>query len=504
MNFIAITNVLSFVALICGFAFMSASAVAFLMGDPASIVFFFLIYSLVTIICTTLILANTRGKYNLATREGFLIVVFGWGLIILLGAIPFVWITGFSWIDAIFETASGFTTTGASIIDTNLILRDGTNLKDGLLGLPKGLIYWRSMTHWLGGMGVIVLYIAIMPYLGIGGEKLYHAEVSSAASNQLAPRITDTAKMLWGIYIIFSIIETSLLMIGGMSLFDAWCHTCGTLATGGFSSRPESISAFNSVFIESVIMVFMFLGSSNFILHHQMMKKGISVYFKDEEFRSNLIFIVISGLLLTFVIHGGQIVDAAGRLVDSNIFNSARYAFFQTISMKSCTGFCTADFNIWPELSRFLLLLLMIVGGCGGSTTGAIKHVRLILLVKYGIMQIKRVLFPHSLCNVTLNGVRIETETLHKVLAFFFVYMSTCAIGIFLLCFQNENDLLTSISAIVSCIGGVGPGISKVGAVCTYSWMSPFSKTVLSIFMLLGRLEIFTVMVIFLPTFWRK
>ncbi len=504
MNFTAIIHALSVVSLICGVAMASASGVSAAMGDPPSVAIFFLLYSMIMIGGSIPVFLRSRGEHDLGTREGFLIVVFGWLLIILFGAIPFRWLSCFRWIDAIFETASGFTTTGASVIDQSLVLCDGSRLAQGLSSLPKGLLYWRSMTHWLGGMGVVVIYIAIIPYLGIGGKKLYQAEVSGASSSQLAPRITDTAKMLWGVYILFSAIQTFLLMVGGMSLFDAWCHTCGTLATGGFSTSPASVSAFNSFYIEAVIIVFMFLGSSNFVLHHQMMKKGLSVYLKDEEFRSNLTWTALCIAIITFSIHGKAFYDAAGRLVDANLFNSARHAAFQTVSMKSCTGFCSADFDGWPEFARFTLLMLMIVGGCGGSTTGAIKHVRLILLVKYGVMQVKRTLFPHSLCNVTLNGSRVETDTIHKVLAFFFAYAGICVLGTLMLCSQRGNDILTSVSAVVSCTGGVGPGLAKVGAACTYSWMSDLSKAVLAALMLLGRLEIFTLMVIFLPTFWKR
>jgi trk system potassium uptake protein TrkH len=504
MNFVALTNVLSLVALICGGTLLSSALVSFLMQDPSAVALFFLSYSLLIIFVSILIFFKTKSIGQLGLREGFLIVTSGWIMIALLGAVPFCWLSGFKWVDAIFEAMSGFTTTGASVIDSSLVLSDGSLLTGGLPSLPKGLLYWRSMTHWLGGMGVVVLSIAIMPYLGVSGKKLYKAEVSSADSSQLTPRIADVAKILWTVYIVLSIIETILLCIGGMSLFDAWCHTCATIATGGFSTRPESISAFNNVFIESVIMLFMFIGSCNFILHYQAFKRGFSVYWKDEEFRSHLITTAVCGALIAFFIFGTNFKDAAGRPVLSGLFNSVRYSFFQVISMKATTGFCTADFDGWPDFTKFILVILMIVGGCGGSTSGAVKHSRFILLFKYGVMETKKAIFPHSLSNVSLNKNRVDSETLHKVLTFFFVYVAVFTIGALLLCTQNGNDIITSITAAITCIGGVGPGLAKVGAVYTYSWMTPFSKLILTILMLLGRLEIFTVLVIFLPTFWKR
>ena len=302
-----------------------------------------------------------------------------------------------------------------------------------------------------------------------------------------------------------SITQTILLMIGGMSLFDAWCHTCGTIATGGFSTSPYSISAFDSFYIEVIIIVFMFLGCSNFVLHHNALKKGLKVYWNDEEFRSNLIVSLLCGIGLTFIIYGKNWVDAANRHIDSsNIFSAGRYAFFQVVSIKSTTGFCTADFDSWPDIAKLILLMLMLIGGCAGSTTGGIKHVRIILLAKYSVMQIKRTLFPHSLSNVTLNGVRVEATTLHKVLTFFFIYFAITAISALILCTQPGNDLITSVSAAISCIGSIGPAFAKLGPLCTYSWMSDLSKSILIFLMVLGRLEIFTLAVIFLPSFWKN
>ena len=504
MNWKGIINVLSVVLFICGSAVSLAGIVSFLAGDPADIFASFFIYALFLLLISSVVFIFTKGKNDFGTREGFLIVVFGWFTIVSAGAFPFYLLDGMRWVDCLFESASGFSTTGASVIDSGLILRDGTALREGLSSLPKGILFWRSMTHWLGGMGVIVLYIAIMPYLGIGGKKLYQAEVSGASSSQLAPRIADTAKILWGVYISMTVIQIFLLIFGGMPLFDAVCHTFGTIATGGFSTNQSSISAFNSFYIELVIMVFMILGSSNFVLHRMAFKKGLSVYLEDEEFKSNILVTFLCGLALTFIIYGSGITDAAGRIAESDISGSARYAFFQAISIKSTTGYCTSDFDAWPDLARLILLMLMMIGGCAGSTTGGLKHVRIILLAKYSVMQIKRVLFPHSLSNVTLNGARVDSETLHKVLAFFFIYFAVAATGALLLSTQEGNDIFTSVSASVSCLGSIGPAFARLGPMCTYSWMSDFSKYVLMILMLLGRLEIFTFAVVFLPGFWKR
>lgn len=504
MNWKGVLNVLSVVIFICGVAIFAAAFVSYLTTDPSNVLLTLSIFASSLIAISAIFFCTTKGENRLGTREGFLIVVLGWCAIVLIGAIPFYLVVGMRLIDCLFETASAFSTTGASVIDDQLLLCNGTKLIGGLSSLPHGILFWRSAMHWLGGMGVIVLFIAIMPYLGVGGRKLYQAEMSGVSSSQLAPRIADTAKILWAVYILMTITEIALLSFFGMPLFDAVCHTFGTIATGGFSTKQESISAFNSFYIESVIMIFMFLGSSNFVLHRRALKEGLHVYIKDEEFRSNLFITLLCGCALTIILFGSQIKDAAGRIVDSNIFSSARYAFFQTISIKSTTGFCTSDFDSWPDLAKLILLMLMMIGGCAGSTTGGIKHVRLILLAKYSVMQIKRALFPHSLSNVTLNGVRVESETLHKVLAFFFIYFAISATGALLLTTQDGNDLFTSISASISCIGSIGPAFAKLGPLCTYSWMSDFSKFILLILMLLGRLEIFTLAVIFLPSFWKR
>jgi trk system potassium uptake protein TrkH len=494
---------MAMIVFFCACALLSASVVSFQMEDSLSVCLFFLIYSLILMGISLLIFLKTRGISAFGTRDAFLVVVLSWLVVIVIGAVPFQYLTGFTLIDAVFEATSGFTTTGASVIDSNLILSNGNTLADGLLGLPKGLLYWRSMTHWLGGMGIIVLFIAIIPHLGIAGKMLYKTEVSGADMSR-SMRVADTAKILWGVYVLFSATETILLCIGGMSLFDAWCYTCGTIATGGFSTYPSSVSEFNSVFIEAVITIFMFIGSCNFILHYQVIRKGFANYLKDEEFRSHLLITFLCILVVTLSIYGKTIYDAAGRLVEPTLFNAIRYASFQTVSMKSTTGFCTADFDKWPEISRFILLLLVIVGGCGGSTSGAIKHSRFILLVKYSIMQVRRSLFPHAISNISIDKNRVDSETLHRVLSFFFVYIAISTIGIILLCSQIGNDLITSISAVFTCIGGAGPGLAKVGAVCTYSWMTSFSKIVLSSLMLMGRLEIFVLLVLFLPRYWKK
>ncbi|HOK04965.1 MAG TPA: potassium transporter TrkG, partial [Victivallales bacterium] len=330
MNWKGVINVLSVVILICSLAIGLSGIVSILSDDNHRISIILITYSILLIIFSSIMFYLSKGKkHELRTREGFLIVSLCWFSIIIVGAMPFYIVEKMRFIDCLFETASGFSTTGASIIDSNLILRNGEKL-GGLSTISKGILFWRSMTHWLGGMGIIVLSIAILPYLGIGGKKLYEAEVSSASSSQLAPRITDTAKMLWGVYILMSITQTILLMIGGMSLFDAWCHTCGTIATGGFSTSPYSISAFDSFYIEVIIIVFMFLGCSNFVLHHNALKKGLKVYWNDEEFRSNLIVSLLCGIGLTFIIYGKNWVDAANRHIDSsNIFSAGRYAFFQ-------------------------------------------------------------------------------------------------------------------------------------------------------------------------------
>ena len=506
MNTKNVINVISALVVVIGLTILTAVPISLIMDQSPEVAWKLLISGLIPIFVgiITYTLSRTE-KYTLGRREGFGIVTFGWIAAAIFGAIPFMLVSNITWYDAFFETMSGFSTTGASILDNTLILSNGKTLQNGIIDLPKGLLYWRSLTHWLGGMGIVVLSLAIIPFLGIGGQQLYNAEVPGPTSDQLTPRITNSAKILWGVYILLSILET-LLLWPKMSLFDAWCHTCGTMATGGFSTLQASVGGFNSTYIDYIITLFMFLAGANFILHYKALRGKPLFHFKDEEFKWYFGITLFSIITVTalLMIYRVDIETTTGAFIPATFFNTLRYSAFQVVSIMTTTGFCTANFAIWPAYATLLLIILMFIGGSGGSTGGGMKVSRFLLLIKYSWTQIQRCLFPHLISNVQMNRVRVKSETLHKVLSFFFLFLMLYVIFTLLLALFPGINFETASSAAIASLGNIGPGLSKVGPTCTYAWMNPMAKLILTLAMLLGRLEIYTVLVVILPTFWKK
>lgn len=436
-------------------------------------------------VCLAIGLALFRGcrsNKELSLREGFAIVTFGWSLFALFGALPFV-VSGAipSYLDAVFETMSGFTTTGSSILVD-------------IEALPKSMLLWRALTHWLGGMGIIVLSLAILPMLGVGGMQLFKAEVPGPTTDRLKPRIQDTAKLLWGVYVLLTAMETLLLMLGNMSFFDALCHAFATLATGGFSTRNASVAAYDSAYIDWVITIFMFLAGVNFTLHYQALRGRLRDFYRNEEFLCYL-GITLGATLLLVLFNQGRVY--------SSLLDNLRYSAFQVSSIMTTTGFATADYEKWPVFTQFLLVILMFVGGCAGSTSGGIKVVRILLLLKHAHVQIYRLIHPRAVRLVKFGGTPVEREVMQSILGFFALYM-----GIFVfasaLMTATGLDVVSACTAVVATLSNVGPGLGSVGPVDNFSHVSDFGKTVLTVCMLLGRLELFTVLVLFFPTFWRK
>lgn len=426
-------------------------------------------------------LTKDKEPISMNPREGFAIVAFTWLSISLFGSLPYLIsgsIPGFT--DAFFETMSGFTTTGSSVI---------TDIE----GLPKGILFWRSMTHWLGGMGIIVLTIAILPLLGIGGFQLYAAEMPGLTKDKLHPRIADTAKRLWAIYVILTMAETTLLMFGGMDLFDGLCHSFATMATGGFSTKNDSITGF-SPFVQYTITIFMFLASTNFTLHYFALHGRLREVWRSEEFRKYLYLVLAFTVVIALVrfLHGNIPAEQAFR--DS---------VFQVVSIVSTTGFVTSDYLLWPASLWFLIFLLMFVGGMAGSTGGGIKVVRQLLLIKNASLELKRTIHPHAIIPVRLDGKPLTQETIYKVMAFFQIYILTFVIGAVTLSLLGV-DFETAIGASISSLGNIGPGLGLVGPAGNYAPIPGFGKWVLSALMLLGRLELFTVLILFSPAFWRR
>lgn len=437
------------------------------------------------LICLVIGLALFRGfKSNkeLSLREGFAIVTFGWSLFALFGALPFV-LSGAipSYLDAVFETMSGFTTTGSSILVQIEVL-------------PPSVLFWRALTHWLGGMGIIVLSLAILPMLGVGGMQLFKAEVPGPTTDRLKPRIQDTAKLLWGVYVLLTAMETLLLMLGDMSFFDALCHSFATLATGGFSTRNASVAAYNSAYVDWVVTIFMFLAGVNFTLHYQALRGRLRDIYRNEEFLFYLA-ITFGATVLLVILNQGAVYHS--------VVDNLRFSAFQATSIMTTTGFATADYEQWPVLAQYLLIFLMFVGGCAGSTSGGMKVARILLLFKHAHVQIYRLIHPRAVRLVKFGGTPVDREVMQSILGFFALYMGIFVFASALMA-ASGLDVVSAGAAVIATLGNIGPGIGSVGPIDNFSHVSDFGKSVLVGCMLLGRLELFTVLVLFFPTFWRK
>ena len=428
---------------------------------------------------------RTRGQedFYLSHRDGVAIVTLGWlaaGLAatlpyLLSGAIP-------DFTNAYFESISGLTTTGSSIFKDVEVL-------------PQGILFWRAQTQWLGGMGIIVLSIAILPFLGIGGMQLYKAETPSPVVDKLTPRISDTAQALWKIYIVLTIIQIFLLMSGGMDWFDSICHTFATMPTGGFSPKNASVGHYQSVYIDFVIVLFMFVAGMNFSLHYKLVKGNVRQFFRDPEFRSYLFITAAIILVIT--------IDLYGAAIYKGIFDACRYAAFQVVSIMTTTGFVTADFEQWPVLSQQLLLLCMFLGSMAGSTGGGIKIMRIVLLLKHCYLEIFRIIHPHATTVVKLGEIPVPQTIMRSIWGFFLLYVGIYIVATVAMAALGL-DMISSISAVATCLGNVGPGLGSVGPMDNFSGVPFPGKWLLIFCMLLGRLEIYTIIVMLMPGFWRK
>jgi trk system potassium uptake protein TrkH len=415
-------------------------------------------------------------------REGMAIVALGWVAAGIFGALPF-WLGGVfpGFIDCLFESFSGFTTTGASVL---------TDIES----VPRGILFWRSLTHWLGGMGIIVLSLAILPYLGVGGMQLYKAEVPGPVPDKLKPRIKDTALILWKVYLLFTAAQTALLLLGGMSFFDALCHTFGTVATGGFSTRNASIAAYGSLYIEIVVILFMLLAGINFSLHYLLLTGRPLAMWRDPECRFFVsVFLAFTALSTASIWVGGG----------GTIGSSLRTASFHVASILTTTGYASGNYELWPALPQGLLLLSMFLGGCAGSTGGGMKCMRILLLFKHAYREIHRLIHPHAVTLVKLGGKPVPPDVIGSISSFFFLFLGIFILSALLLATMGV-DLTTSFSAVIACMGNIGPGIGSVGPTENYAHIPEAGKVLLVLCMLLGRLEIYTILVLLVPEFWRK
>jgi trk system potassium uptake protein TrkH len=432
----------------------------------------FLYSLLVTLTVGLLLEFGFRTTRVIERPDGFTIVAFTWLLIPLLGTLPYVFL-GLGFLDAFFETMSGFTTTGATILKV-------------VEELPKSALLWRSLTQWLGGMGVIVLFIAILPRLGVGGSQLFDREFPGPLPERLRPRFRTTARLLWTIYVAFTAAEIALLyFLARIELFDSICVSLSTMPTGGFTPTTGSIGAYANPLAEYIIMVFMFLAGMSFIIHYQVLR-GNWKAIKSEEFR--LYLIILAAAILLLVLSQG--------------LNSYREGMFQAISIMTTTGFVTADFSSWHSSARIVLLALMFIGACGGSTGGGMKLMRALTLMKHTGVMMRKAIFPKAVIPVKLNQKPLAEGIIRDVISFFFLYILVAIAASIVLCFLGLN-LETSISAVAATLGNVGPGLGEVGPGLNYAWLPGSAKSILIICMWLGRLELFTVFMMFSPHFWK-
>ena len=418
----------------------------------------------------------------LSQREGMAIVAIGWTAVGLFAALPFYLNGVFDvFVDAFFESVSGFSTTGASVM---------TDIE----AVPKGILLWRSLIQWLGGMGIIVLSVAILPFLGVGGMQLYKAEVPSPVPDKLKPRISDTAKTLWKVYALISLAELLMLLIGGMGFYDSLCHTFTTMPTGGFSTKNLSMAHYDSVYFDVVVMIFMVLAGINFSLHYQFIKGNSLAFWKDSECRFFLAAVIVLTLVVSLNIYGP---------VYQNIGEAIRFGAFQVISIVTTTGFATADYNQWPAMSKMILLLCMFLGASAGSTGGGMKCMRIMCCFKYCYKELFNLLHPHAVTTVKIGGKSVSDDVIRSILGFLALYMGIFALCSVLLAGMGV-DLITSLSAVAASIGNIGPGLNLVGPVGNYAEIPAMGKWLLIWCMLLGRLEIYTVIIFLIPEFWRK
>ncbi|MEZ4858648.1 MAG: potassium transporter TrkG [Flavobacteriaceae bacterium] len=494
INFRIIFHLMGLLIMVNGGFMLLSSMVSFFYDD--GVVKELSFASLTAIILGGAIMFVTRKhRKEIQKKEGYIVVTFGWIFMALIGTLPYIFTGAIpSFTNAFFETMSGYTTTGASILSDIEII-------------PKGVLFWRSITHWIGGMGIIVLAIAILPLLGIGGMQLFAAEAPGPAGDKLHPRITDTAKRLWLIYVGYTLAETLLLWAAGMTFFDAINHSLSTLSTGGFSTKNASVAYWNSQpLIQYIIIVFMFLAGTNFVLSYFAFKGKFQKIIKDEEFKLYSVFIVGLTLVAACFIYfyaNHQTASIQDPMVWGPLEYSFRHALFQVLAVVTTTGFVSADFTTWIPFLTIFFFGLMFLGGSAGSTAGGIKVVRHLIMIKNGIMEFKRTLHPSAILPVRYNNKAIQQPIVFNVLAFFILYMLSFIVGVLVFSLLGL-DFETSLGGAASTLGNVGPALGDLGPVENYGGLPAAAKWWASFLMLIGRLELFTVLILLTPFFWRK
>lgn len=428
---------------------------------------------------------RTRLSRELTIREGYAVVSLSWIAIGIVGAVPYL-LSGAiaSPIAALFESVSGFTTTGATVFSDIEVL-------------PRGILFWRALTQWIGGMGIIVLGVAVLPFLGVGGMQLFQAEVPGPSAERLAPRIAQTAKLLWLVYAGLTALQIGLYLLGGMGAFDAVTHAFTTLSTGGFSTRNASIAAFESPYLQYVTIAFMLLAGMNFTLHYRALTGRPQRYFADAEWRTYCVLAVGASVFIAAALF------VRGDHVQVGIEPTIRAALFQAVSIQTTTGYVSADWELWPHATQLALFLLMFVGGMAGSTAGGMKVIRFYVFHRHGLTWLRRSLHPRAIVLTRIGQKALRDDDLQDIIAFVMLFLALFVGGALAMTVLG-HDFVTALGASASALGNIGPGLGDVGAIDNYGWMGSLSHIVLVFLMLAGRLEIFTVLLLFHPDLWRR
>lgn len=481
MIFLSLARLITIILSIISITMVIPVGVALYYGE-FHVISGFAIPGIICIFFAILFFFITRKKnFHLSSRAGFGAVALSWIFASLLGAMPF-FITGYSpsFADAFFESASGFTTTGATIFSD-------------VESLPRSINLWRSQMHWLGGMGIVALTVALLPLLGVGGFQLIKAETTGPEKGKITPKITVTAKILWFIYLGFTILQTVLLLFAGMDFVDALSHSFATLGTGGFSTRNASISSYNSALIDWICTIFMFLGGVNFSLYYHLIVRHGSEIKDNTELKAYIIIFLIASLGITVCV-----IPQYGSFV-----NALRHGAFQVASIMTTTGFYTADYTQWPQFAQIIIFALMLIGGCSGSTAGGVKVIRWVILGKQMGNEMRRMIHPHGIFSIQINKRVGRKDIVYNVAAFMFLY-SVLVLITTLVASLNNIDLLSSLTASLALVGNIGPGFGAVGPVQNFGFFNDVSKYWFSFVMIAGRLELYTMLIFFMPSFWKK
>ena len=484
------------------------SGIQFLLGDATervamqSLGFAALIGALVA---TLLWVITHKVQGSIGRREAMLLVTLSWLVGAALSALPYyIWAisyeeTGSShpfgdYVNCYFESMSGLTTTGATTLSE-------------IESLPRGILLWRALTHWFGGLGIVVLFVAVLPSLGVGGKKLYRVESPGPTPDGFSPQIRETARFLWYIYMGLTIAEMVALWLAGMNWFDSACHTFATLATGGFSTKNASVGAYNSISIDIIVIVFMFIAGMNFGLLYHLCNRRFTRVWKDTELRMYA-FLMFGGAFIVILSLCTQNIKLTnGEQLDPSVADAVRQGLFTTTSIQTTTGFCTSDYNQWPDVAKIVLIGLMFVGGCAGSTGGGIKVIRVWIALKVIVAELEKAFRPRVMRPVKVGGTPLEEEQKMETLVFVITVFLIFAVGLVtIMLFESMHggcDFATASSASVATLCTIGPGLARVGAVENYGWFSTESKWVLSLLMVIGRLEVYAILVLFTPRFWR-